>query len=54
MVAELAQTRVSGLRHAALLYANPGEFAAGVARFAEAAVRAGDPVLVACAGPDLK
>jgi anti-sigma regulatory factor (Ser/Thr protein kinase) len=53
-MAELAQTRVSGLRHAALLYADPDEFAAGVARFAEAAVRAGDPVLVACVGPGLE
>jgi anti-sigma regulatory factor (Ser/Thr protein kinase) len=53
-VAELAQTRVSGLRHAALLYADRSEFAAGVARFAEAAVRGGDPVLVACAGPGLE
>ena len=51
MVAELAQARVSRLRHAALLYAGPGEFAAGVARFAETAARAGDPVLVACAAP---
>jgi anti-sigma regulatory factor (Ser/Thr protein kinase) len=42
---------VSGLRHAALLYATPGEFAVGVARFVEAAVQAGDPVLVACAAP---
>jgi len=42
---------VSGLRHAALLYAGPGEFAAGVARFVEAAAPAGDPVLVACAAP---
>ncbi len=53
-MAELAETRVSGPRHAALLYAHPGEFAAGVARFTEAAVRAGDPVLVACAGPSLE
>ena len=53
-MAELAQTRVSGLRHAALLYADRSEFAAGVARFAEAAVRGGDPVLVACAGPGLE
>jgi anti-sigma regulatory factor (Ser/Thr protein kinase) len=53
VVAELAQNRVSRLRHAALLYASPGEFAAGVARFAEAAAQAGDPVLVACAGPGL-
>jgi anti-sigma regulatory factor (Ser/Thr protein kinase) len=51
VVAELAQARVSRLRHAALLYAGPGEFAAGVARFAEAAAHAGDPVLVACAAP---
>jgi anti-sigma regulatory factor (Ser/Thr protein kinase) len=52
-VAELAQARVSRLRHAALLYAGPGEFAAGVARFVETAAQAGDPVLVACAGPGL-
>ena len=51
IVAELAQDRVSGLRHAALLYASPGEFAAGVAGFVEAAVQAGGPVLVARAGP---
>jgi anti-sigma regulatory factor (Ser/Thr protein kinase) len=51
VVAELAQARVSRLRHAALLYAGPGEFAAGVARFVEAAAHAGDPVLVACAAP---
>jgi hypothetical protein len=53
VVAELAQNRVSRLRHAALLYADPEEFAAGVAGFAEAAAQAGDPVLVACAGPGL-
>jgi anti-sigma regulatory factor (Ser/Thr protein kinase) len=52
-VAELAQARVSRLRHAALLYASPGEFAAGVARFVQAAEQAGDPVLVACAGTSL-
>jgi anti-sigma regulatory factor (Ser/Thr protein kinase) len=52
-VAELAQARVSRLRHAALLYASPGEFAAGVARFVQAAARAGDPVLVACARSSL-
>jgi anti-sigma regulatory factor (Ser/Thr protein kinase) len=52
-VAELAQARVSRLRHAALLYTGPGEFAVGVARFVEAAAQAGDPVLVACAGPGL-
>jgi anti-sigma regulatory factor (Ser/Thr protein kinase) len=51
VVAELAQAGVSRLRHAALLYAGPGEFAAGVARFVEPAVQAGDPVLVACAPP---
>jgi anti-sigma regulatory factor (Ser/Thr protein kinase) len=50
-VAELAQDRASGLRHAGLLYASPGEFAAGVAGFVEKAVQAGGPVLVACAGP---
>jgi anti-sigma regulatory factor (Ser/Thr protein kinase) len=44
---------VSGLRHVALLYAGRGELAIGVAGFVEAAVRAGDPVLVACAGPGL-
>jgi anti-sigma regulatory factor (Ser/Thr protein kinase) len=53
VVAELAQNRVSRLRHAALLYADPEEFAAGVAGFAEAAAQAGDMVLVACAGPGL-
>jgi anti-sigma regulatory factor (Ser/Thr protein kinase) len=53
VVAELAQARVSRLRHAALLYAGPGEFAIGVARFVETAVQAGDPVLVACAAPGL-
>jgi anti-sigma regulatory factor (Ser/Thr protein kinase) len=53
VVAELAQNRVSRLRHAALLYASPGEFAAGVAGFAEAAAQTGDLVLVAAAGPDL-
>ena len=53
MVAELAQARVSRLRHAALLYAGPSEFAVGVARFVETAARAGDPVLVACAAPGL-
>ncbi|HYV78759.1 MAG TPA: hypothetical protein VE979_11585, partial [Streptosporangiaceae bacterium] len=47
-MAELAQVGVSKLRHAGLLYASPGEFAAGVAGFVEAAVQAGDPVLVAC------
>jgi anti-sigma regulatory factor (Ser/Thr protein kinase) len=52
-VAELAQARVSRLRHTALPYASPGEFAAGVARFVESAVQAGGPVLVACAGPGL-
>jgi len=52
-VAELAQARVSRLRHAALLYAGPGEFAVGVVRFVETAAQAGDPVLVACAGPGL-
>jgi anti-sigma regulatory factor (Ser/Thr protein kinase) len=52
-VAELAQAGVSRLRHAALLYASPGEFAAGVAGFVQAAARAGDPVLVACAGTSL-
>jgi anti-sigma regulatory factor (Ser/Thr protein kinase) len=53
VVAELAQARVSRLRHAALLYASPGEFAAGVARFVQAAAQAGDPVLVACARSSL-
>ena len=53
VVAELAQARVSRLRHAALLHAGPGEFAAGVARFVETALQAGDPVLVACASPGL-
>jgi anti-sigma regulatory factor (Ser/Thr protein kinase) len=53
VVAELAQARVSRLRHAALLYAGPGELAVGVARFVETAVQAGDPVLVACAVPGL-
>lgn len=52
-MAELAQARVSRLRHAALLYVGSGEFAAGVARFVETAAQAGDPVLVACAGPGL-
>lgn len=52
-MAELAQARVSRLRHAALLYAGPGEFAVGVARFVEIAAQAGDPVLVACAGSGL-
>jgi anti-sigma regulatory factor (Ser/Thr protein kinase) len=52
-VAELAQAGVSRLRHAALLYAGPGEFAAGVAAFVQAAARAGDPVLVACVGTSL-
>jgi anti-sigma regulatory factor (Ser/Thr protein kinase) len=36
-----------------LLYASPGELAAGVARFVQAAEQAGDPVLVACAGTSL-
>lgn len=53
MTAELAQVTASGLRHAALLYAGPGEFAVGVAGFVETAVHAGDPVLVACARPGL-
>jgi anti-sigma regulatory factor (Ser/Thr protein kinase) len=53
VVAELAQARVSRLRHAALLYADPGEFAVGVASFVETAVQAGDPVLVACTVPGL-
>jgi anti-sigma regulatory factor (Ser/Thr protein kinase) len=53
VVAELAQVRVSRLRHAALLYASRGEFAAGVAGFVETAVQAGGLVLVACAGPGL-
>lgn len=52
-MAELAPDRVSGLRHAALLYASSGEFAVGVARFVEKAVQADGPVLVACAGPGL-
>jgi anti-sigma regulatory factor (Ser/Thr protein kinase) len=52
-VAELAQAGVSRPRHAGLLYASPGEFAAGVAGFVQAAARAGDPVLVACAGTSL-
>jgi anti-sigma regulatory factor (Ser/Thr protein kinase) len=52
-VAELAQAGVSRLRHSALLYAGPGEFAVGVARFVEPAMQAGDPVLVACAAPGL-
>jgi anti-sigma regulatory factor (Ser/Thr protein kinase) len=52
-VAELAQAGVSGLRHAGLLYASPGEFAAGVAGFVQAAAQAGDPVLVACGGTSL-
>ena len=50
-MAEPAQDRVPRLRHAALLYASPGEFVVGVAGFVEAAVRVGGPVLVACAGP---
>jgi anti-sigma regulatory factor (Ser/Thr protein kinase) len=50
-VAEQAEAGVSGFRHAALLYASPGEFAVGVARFVQAAARSGDPVLVACARP---
>jgi anti-sigma regulatory factor (Ser/Thr protein kinase) len=53
VVAELGQAQVSRLRHAALLYAGPGEFAVGAARLVETAVQAGDPVLVACAGPGL-
>lgn len=52
-MAELAQDRVSGLRHAGLLYASPGEFVVGVAKFVETAVQIGGPVLVACAGPGL-
>jgi anti-sigma regulatory factor (Ser/Thr protein kinase) len=52
-MAELAQDRVSGLRHAALLYASSGEFTVGVARFVETALQVGGPVLVACAGPGL-
>ena len=52
-MAELAQARVSRLRHAALLYASPGEFAEGVAGFVQAAAQAADPVLVACAGTSL-
>jgi anti-sigma regulatory factor (Ser/Thr protein kinase) len=52
-VAELAQAGVSVLGHAALLYASPGEFADDVAGFVQAAAQAGDPVLVACAGPGL-
>ena len=52
-MAELGQAQVSRLRHAALLYAGPGELAVGVARFVETAARAGAPVLVACAGPGL-
>lgn len=53
MVAELAKARVSRLRHAALLYAGPGEFAVGVASFVEAAAQTGDPVLVVRAAPSL-
>ena len=53
-MAELAKARVSSLRHAALLYAGPGEFAVGVASFVEAAAHAGDPVLVACTAPSLE
>ena len=52
-MAELAQAGVSKLRHAGLLYASPGEFAAGVAGFVQTAVQAGDPVLVACVGTSL-
>jgi MEDS: MEthanogen/methylotroph, DcmR Sensory domain len=52
-VAELAQGRVSELRHAALPYASSGELAEGVAGFVETAVQVGGPVLVACAGPGL-
>jgi anti-sigma regulatory factor (Ser/Thr protein kinase) len=52
-VAELAQAGVSRLRHAALLYASPDEFAAGVAGFVQAAAQAGDPVLVASVGTSL-
>jgi MEDS: MEthanogen/methylotroph, DcmR Sensory domain len=52
-VAELAQDRVSGLRHAALLYASSGEFAGGVAGFVEPVLQVGGPVLMACAGPGL-
>jgi anti-sigma regulatory factor (Ser/Thr protein kinase) len=40
-------------RHAALLYASAGEFAAGVAGFVQAAAQAGDPVLVACVATSL-
>jgi anti-sigma regulatory factor (Ser/Thr protein kinase) len=53
VVAELAQAGVSRLRHAALLYASPGEFAGGVAGFVRSAAQAGRPVLVACARPSL-
>src|ERR1700748_101881 len=53
VVAEPAQSRVSRLRHAGLLYASPAEFAAGVAGFGEPVLRVGGPVLVACAGPGL-
>jgi anti-sigma regulatory factor (Ser/Thr protein kinase) len=52
-VAELTQAGESRLRHAGLLYASPGELVAGVAGFVQSAVRAGDPVLVACAGASL-
>jgi hypothetical protein len=38
---------VSKLRHAGLLYASLGEFAAGVAGFVQTAMRAGDPAWTA-------
>lgn len=42
-----------GFRHAALLHADPEEFAAGVLGFVRAGVRAREPVLVTGAGPGL-
>lgn len=51
-MAGLAQAGSSGIWHAALLYASPGELAAQVMRFISSAVEAGDPVLVAAAEPN--
>ena len=44
----------SGFRHGAMLYGSAEEFAAGVADFVRAGTEAGEAVLVAAAGPNLR
>lgn len=43
-----------GFDHAALLYRTPEEFASTIRGFVQAGVRAGEPVLVAATGPNLR